>query len=131
MLEAVGGYLKLAMKLKENKKLHGQAFKCGTSENKNYRVIYVVKLMKKYWNKVSWKIISKKKNNFYESSLLNLNVKKAKNKLKWQSILTFDQNIKMVTEWYKNYYINPKKIYKTSISQIKKYEHLMKKNFIL
>ncbi len=131
VLEAVGGYLKLAMKLKENKKLHGQAFNFGPSENKNYRVIYVVKLMKKYWNKVSWKIISKKKNNFYESSLLNLNVKKAKNKLKWQSILTFDQNIKMVTEWYKNYYINPKKIYKTSISQIKKYEHLMKKNFIL
>ena len=113
--------------LKKNNKLHGEAFNFGPNNTKNYKVLFVVKLMKKYWKKVSWKIINKRKSNFYESNLLKLNCNKAKIKLKWKSILTFQENIKMVTEWYKKYYSNPKKMYKTSFNQIKKYENLLNK----
>ena len=68
---------------------------------KNYKVLFVVKLMRKYWDKVSWKIADKSKNSFYESKLLKINSNKAKVKLKWKSILTFNETINMVTEWYK------------------------------
>ena len=64
--------------------------------------------MRKYWSKVSWKVITK--NSFYESKLLKINSNKAKVKLKWKSILTFNETINMVTEWYKNYYTNQKNL---------------------
>ena len=130
VLEAVGGYLKLAQNLKKNKKLHGEVFNFGPNHIRNYKVLFVVKLMKKYWDKVSWKVTKKNKKNFYESKLLKLNVNKAKVKLKWKSVLTFKETINMVTEWYKKYYLNPKKIYNTSFNQIKEYEKLLIKRSI-
>jgi len=47
--------------------------------------------------------------------------------LKWKNILSFNEMISMVADWYKSYYSNPKKIYKTSFNQIKKYEKLLEK----
>tara|TARA_Y100000590_G_scaffold420686_1_gene523638 strand:+ start:50 stop:1132 length:1083 start_codon:yes stop_codon:yes gene_type:complete len=128
VLEAISGYLKLAIMLKKNKKLHGEAFNFGPIDAKNYKVLFLVKLMRKYWSKVSWKLDNK--DNFYESNLLKLNVNKAKIKLKWKSILTFNETIKMVTDWYKNYYTNPKKISETSFYQIKKYEKFLNERSI-
>ena len=130
VLEAVWGYLLLSSKLKKNKKLHGEAFNFGPNYTKNYSVIFLIKLMKKYWKKVSWKIINKNKKNFYESNLLKLNSNKARTNLKWKSILSFEETIKMVIDWYKSYYSKPKKIYETSFDQIKKYEKLLKKRLI-
>ena len=127
VLEANGGYLKLALSLKKNNKLHGESFNFGPNYTKNYKVLVVVKLMKEYWSKVSWKVIKKNKSNFYESNLLKLNINKAKNKLKWQGVLTFRETITMTVKWYKNYYLNSKKIYMTSLNQIKEYENLLKK----
>ena len=129
VLEAIVGYLQLAASIKKNKRLHGEVFNFGPSNTKNYKVLFVVKLMRKYWDKVSWKIADKSKNSFYESKLLKINSNKAKVKLKWKSILTFNETINMVTEWYKNYYMHPKKIYKTSFNQIKQYENLLKKRY--
>ena len=83
--------------------------------------------MKKYWKKISWKVVNKNKNKFYESNLLKLNCNKAKTYLGWKSILSFKETIYMVAIWYKNYYSQPKKIYKTSFDHIKEYEKLLKK----
>ena len=130
VLEAIGGYLKLAVCIKKNKKLHGEVFNFGPSDTKNYKVLSLVKLMRKYWKKVSWKVIDRSKNSFYESNLLKLNINKAKITLKWKSILTFKETIYIVTEWYKNYYLNPKKIDQISFDQIKEYEKLLKKRSI-
>ena len=125
VLEAVGGYLKLAANLKKNKKLHGEAFNFGPNDNTNYKVISLVKLMKKFWEKVSWKISNKGKISFYESNLLKLNINKAKKILKWKSVLTFKETIAMATEWYKSYYLKPNTIYKVSFKQIKEYEKIL------
>ena len=127
VLEAVGGYLLFASTLKKNKKLHGEAFNFGPNSSKNYKVIFLVKLMRKYWKKISWKVAYKNKKNFQESNLLKLNCNKAKINLKWKNILSFNEMISMVADWYNSYYSNPKKIYKTSYNQIKKYEKLLEK----
>jgi len=127
VLEAVGGYLLFASTLKKNKKLHGEAFNFGPNSSKNYKVIFLVKLMRKYWKKISWKVADKNKKNFQETNLLKLNCNKAKINLKWKNILSFNEMISMVADWYKSYYSNPKKIYKTSFNQIKKYEKLLEK----
>tara|TARA_B100000780_G_scaffold83952_1_gene57415 strand:+ start:574 stop:1665 length:1092 start_codon:yes stop_codon:yes gene_type:complete len=126
VLEAVWGYLLLAANLKKNKKLHGEAFNFGPVVTNNYSVLQVVKIMKKNWKKVSWKLIDPKKNNFYESSLLKLNSSKTEKNIHWKCILTFPETMEMVANWYKSYDTNPKKIYNMTFDQIKKYEKLLK-----
>ena len=124
VLEAVGGYLCLAANLKYNKKLHGQSFNFGPSLHKEYSVLDLVKVMSKYWVKVSWKITPKSKNKFYESELLRLNCNKAKKILNWKSILQFNETIEMVGNWYRSYYSDSKNINKITVKQIRKYQSL-------
>ena len=78
VLEALSGYIILSYKLSINKKIHGEAFNFGPSNNNEFNVIDVINKMKKDWKKVSWKII--KKNNLqHESILLKLIQIKQKN----------------------------------------------------
>lgn len=116
--------------LKKNKKLHGEAFNFGPNNTKNYSVIFLVKLIKKYWKETSWKVVNKKEKSFYESNLLKINSNKAKKELKWKCILKFTETVNMVANWYKNYYSKPKKIYETSFNQIREYEKLLRKRLI-
>ena len=49
VLEAIHGYLILAIKLKNKKNLNGQAFNFGPSTTSVKKVLDVIKLMKKNW----------------------------------------------------------------------------------
>ena len=110
VLEAVGGYLCLAINLKFNKNLHGESFNFGPNLNKEYSVLELVKTMSGYWDDVSWKIVPVSKKKFFESELLRLNCNKAKKILKWKSILKFEETIEMVTNWYSSYYSSSRNI---------------------
>ena len=104
MLESLWGYLLLSQKLEKNKKLHGEAFNFGPDNKSSHDVYSVVKLMGFFWKNVRMRNIKKKKVSFYESGLLKLNSNKAKKLLKWRTILTFKETIKLVADWYKNFY---------------------------
>ena len=130
VLEAIFGYITLAINLSKNKTLHGAAFNFGPGNRQNYSVISVVKLMKKYWDNVSWKLYKRNQKNFQESSLLKLNSQKAKKILKWKSVLTFKENIYLVSDWYKNFYLNSKEAYKLTSDQIEFYQKILKKRAI-
>jgi hypothetical protein len=67
---------------------------------------------------------------FKESSLLKLNSYKAKKKLKWKSVLTFKENIYLVANWYKNFYLNSKQTYKLTLDQIEFYQRILIKRAI-
>ena len=124
VLEAVGGYISLAINLIQNKNLHGESFNFGPSLSKEYSVLELVKAMSKNWENVSWKLVSKKKKIFFESGLLRLNCNKAKKILKWKSVLKFEENVEFVADWYRNYYLNYKNINYFTERQIKKYQLL-------
>jgi CDP-glucose 4,6-dehydratase len=127
VLEVIYGYIILAANLSKNKSLHGETFNFGPANNQNYKVISVIKLMKKYWSDASW-ILNKDNNKiFKEASLLKLNSRKAKKKLKWRSVLKFDENIFLVANWYKNFYLSPKKALKLTSSQIEFYQKILRK----
>ena len=126
VLETASGYLLLASNLKKNKKLHGEAFNFGPNSKKNYDVIFLVSLMKKYWKNVAWKIEKNKRKKFSESNLLKLNCNKAKSILNWENVLNFKKTINMTVNWYKDFYSNPKKIHETSLEQIKEYEKILR-----
>tara|TARA_B100000795_G_C22771362_1_gene428027 strand:+ start:596 stop:1681 length:1086 start_codon:yes stop_codon:yes gene_type:complete len=125
VLEAVNGYLTLAINLKLNNKLHGHAFNFGPKSKKNYKVVNVVNEMKKSWNLVSYKI--KKEKYFFENKLLNLNSSKAKKLLKWQCILDFKDTIFLTIDWYKNYYEGKLDNSSKSLGQINHFMNLEKK----
>jgi len=124
VLEAVGGYLCLAINLKLNKKIHGESFNFGPSLSKEYSVLELVKSMSGQWKNTRWKKISKSNNNFFESGLLRLNCNKAKKYLGFKTVLKFEELTSMVIDWYKNYYSNKKNSPRFTFNQIKKYQSL-------
>ena len=130
VLEAVYGDITIAINLKKISKLHGETFNFGPANYQNYKVISVIKLMKKFWKNVSWKLNKNNNKIFEESSLLKLNSQKAKKKLKWKSILTFKENVFLVSNWYKNFYSNSKQAYKLTSAQIEFYQNLLSKRAI-
>ena len=101
-----------------------EQFNFGPGLTKEYSVLELVKTMSIYWNNVSWKKSQKSKKKFYESGLLRLNCNKAKKILKWKTVLKFDELMEMVTDWYRNYYLDKKNAKKLTSKQIKKYQSL-------
>ena len=120
VLDALYGYITLSINLRKNIKLNGQAFNFGPSINNNYKVIDVLKLVKKLWQNILWKIIKVKKREF-ESSLLKLNSSKANSILKWKCNLSFKESIYFTTEWYRYFYTKKKNMYDFSTKQINLY----------
>jgi CDP-glucose 4,6-dehydratase len=86
--------------------------------------------MKEYWQNVSWKFYKNKNKIFKESSLLKLNSQKAKKILKWKSVLTLKENISLVANWYKKFYLDPKQAYKLTSNQIEFYQNILNKRSI-
>ena len=125
VLDALYGYITLSINLRKNIKLNGQAFNFGPSMNNNYKVIDVLKLVKKLWQNILWKIIKVKKREF-ESSLLKLNSSKANSILKWRCNLSFKESIYFTTEWYKYFYTKKKNMYDFSTKQINLYVKRLK-----
>lgn len=124
VLEVVYAYLLLAVKIKKNKSLHGEAFNFGPNMKQNFRVIDVLNKSKLFWNNIGWKISKKK--DFKENILLNLNNKKAKKYINWKPKLNFHETIKLTIDWYKCYSLKDKKlIYKKSVDQINFYKKLI------
>jgi CDP-glucose 4,6-dehydratase len=127
VLEALSGYLILAINLKNKKNLNGEAFNFGPSNNVEKKVKTLIQEMEKNLGKINIKNI--KSNKYFESKLLKLNSNKAEKFLKWKCILSFSKTIKMTTLWYKNYYKKKEDFYKFSKNQILEYEReLLRKN---
>ena len=124
VLEAVGGYLCLAVNLNLNNKINGESFNFGPSLKKEYSVLDLVRSMSNHWQNVSWKKISSSKKVFFESGLLRLNCSKAKKILKWKSILKFDETMELVATWYRSFYSNRANIDNTTKDQIKIFQKL-------
>ena len=130
VLEALSGYLTLAYKLKNNKKLHGQSFNFGPKASECYRVKYLVKKMNKELNNKNSIRLSKHKNNFKESNLLMLDSTKSRKFLKWRTVLSFKEMIQFIVEWYANFYKNPKNIEKITKKQIEEYQYMFEKRVL-
>lgn len=127
VIEAIRGYLILASNLSKKRFLHGHSFNFGPSNKNNFKVITLVKEMKKNWNNITWKKINTKKK-YFESKLLKINSNKAKNLLNWSCILNFNETAKMVSQWYKTYYQSKTNMYEFTLGQIDEYISLIQKN---
>ncbi len=119
VLEALSGYLELALKLDKTKKISGTSFNFSSDKIKNVTVLEFLNKINKKWPIAKWKIQKKKK--FYESSLLQLNNLKAKKILNWKAKLNINETIDFVVDWYKNFKNNRKNTILITGNQIYKY----------
>ena len=122
VLDVLNGYITLAVKLKMNKKLHGQEFNFGPKKT-NIKVVDILKIIERKWSLARWKTM--KNNNFFENTLLSLNSKKAEKILGWKNKFNFKENIYHTIDWYMFYLSNrnkKKNILKKSINQINYFE---------
>ncbi len=124
VLEPLSGYLRLAIELKNQSTVHGEAFNFGPPAKQNQSVLELVEAMALYWNQVKWEDVSSSENGPYESGLLKLNCDKALSFLNWNAVMGFEDTVRMTAEWYSNFYNNPIDIPNTTNNQIEEYINL-------
>jgi CDP-glucose 4,6-dehydratase len=124
VLEPLSGYLTLADALTKKNELHGEAFNFGPALEQDKSVLDLVREMSNHWEKVKWKILEKELGHKFESSLLKLNSSKSLQVLNWEATMSFQQTVKMTSEWYQSYYAEPSNADVKTNQQIKEYIQL-------
>ena len=104
VLEPLGGYLRLAEYLNNDKSLNGQTFNFGPSGDSDFTVGELVEAISKAWEGSSWSDVGNKNDAHYEAGLLKLNCEKAEKELSWKSVLTFEETALWTGDWYYKYY---------------------------
>ena len=98
VLEPLKGYLMLAKKQYENSKKYSSAWNFGPEYKSIMSVKGIVKLMIYYWG--SGTLITKKNKKFPEHQNLQLNINKAKKKLKWKPAYNVTKTVYATVDWY-------------------------------
>jgi CDP-glucose 4,6-dehydratase len=105
VLEPLSGYLLLGQQLHEDEVLCGESFNFGPRPDTNFSVNQLLTEMAKHWPDVKWKSIEEETHS-KEAGLLKLNCDKALFYINWIPNLSFVDTIRMVSEWYKEFYRN-------------------------
>lgn len=111
VLEPLSGYLQLGAELyNRNISCKNQAFNFGPNGDVTKTVEALLIEMKKNWDSVVWNIDVPKNNKMKEAGLLKLNCDKASLYLDWNPTMGFEKTVEFTVLWYKNFYVNEKKI---------------------
>lgn len=130
VLEPLSGYLWLGALLLENPEKYSGAWNFGPQNEAIRMVQEVVEAFIKLWGSGSWIDISTSETNpVHEATLLKLCCDKVNTYLKWQSILSLDESLRLVADWYKIFhYVNkPPSMYAICTDQIKEYHEIAKR----
>ena len=119
VLEPLKGYLILAKKQFAKPNNFSDAWNFGTKNNSIKSVKEIVDYMILFWG--SGKVKVNSKNKFYEQRNLQLDINKAKNKLKWFPTYKIKDSVKITTEWYLKVYKYNQDPFKVTNEQIKDY----------
>lgn len=128
VLEPLSGYLTLGQSLFENKSSNGEAYNFGPRAEQMKTVYELVCDIAELWGLDKDKYVRITGNTpFHEATLLKLNCDKALAYLNWHSILSYNECINFISDWYRTYYMNKKfDMFSMSCSQIEKYMDVAK-----
>lgn len=102
VLEPLSGYLWLGKELLHGNKYASDSWNFGPNDDSIVTVEELVKSVQKNWSNLDYKIDNSNLHE-YEAKLLKLDCSKAKQILKWNPVLNFNQTIKLTIDWYRNY----------------------------
>ncbi|MEZ8631948.1 CDP-glucose 4,6-dehydratase [Vibrio lentus] len=126
VLEPLSGYLMLGEKLATNENLHGEQFNFGPRAEQNHTVKNLLEDLSSHWGfQKSTQAFTVTDNlPFHEAGLLKLNCDKALYHLKWEATLSYSECVKLVSDWYVNYYKSDVDSFDFTTSQITQYQNI-------
>ncbi len=125
VLEPLSGYLWLGSKLLSSSEgLSGEAFNFGPSPEVTQSVADLIEEMKKIWPEGRWKNASDSTVHKKEAGLLKLSCDKALRHLSWKATLSYEETVRLTTEWYLRFYKEKKDMVSFTTEQISDYKHL-------
>ena len=102
VLDCLAGYLLLGQRLLERRREFAEAWNFGPGSEANRTVAEILDLLQTHWPDLKWEQTDSPQP--HEATLLNLNVQKAEEKLKWRPIWSLDQAIQATAEWYRTFH---------------------------
>jgi CDP-glucose 4,6-dehydratase len=102
ILECLSGYLILGQKLLNGNKDFADSWNFGPDLDGNKSVIDLLEEIQKELPSIRWKLSDLL--HPHEANLLHLDSEKAKEKLKWKPVWSFEESIKKTSNWYKNWF---------------------------
>lgn len=99
VLECLSGYLMLGQQLLEGNKSCAEAWNFGPDREGNRQVKQVLAALKADWPSVEWNCSNTPQPR--EAQLLHLDSSKAREKLSWGPVWTFDEGVAATAEWYR------------------------------
>jgi CDP-glucose 4,6-dehydratase len=102
VLDALGGYLLLAFKMAQEPLRYNGAWNFGPEESDFVSVKCLVDSVIKHWGWGSW-VEETGTNRPHEATILRLDITKSKTYLNWYPVSDFDDSVRMVVYWYKNF----------------------------
>lgn len=99
VLECLSGYLMLGQQLLEGNKACAEAWNFGPDREGNRTVQQVLRAMQADWPGVAWHCSDAPQP--HEAQLLHLDSGKAREKLGWRPVWSFDEGVAMTAEWYR------------------------------
>ncbi|KHE94088.1 MAG: CDP-glucose 4,6-dehydratase [Candidatus Scalindua rubra] len=133
VLEPLSGYLWLGANfLLRNERVSGESFNFGPLSDVNRTVEELLCEFTKTLKNGKWCISKEGDKEKKESVLLHLNCEKALSYLNWHAVLSFEETVKITSEWYKNYYDSTDKdMYDFTTKQIDGYKCLAQKRGLI
>ena len=127
VLEPLSGYLSLGAKMLNDEDLNGEPFNFGPDSSQDITVKVLLQNLAEIWgwNKIDNAIkIHDSEHMFKEAGLLKLNCNKAKNLIKWEPNLNFNETLIYISDWYKKYFLCYENMYDFTLGQINEYEKI-------
>lgn len=120
VLEPLGGYLLLASMMYNEPERYSEAWNFGPSGNNIKTVSELVNEIIRRWGDGS--MHSKKQDSTpAETGILRLDISKAREKLMWEPVLSFEESVEMTVIWYRAI-VTGKDMKEISLRQIENYE---------
>jgi len=122
VLEPLGGYLLLAMKLYEEPQKYAEAFNFGPKADSVVEVQRIVRMLIHHFGKGSYESVEAG-NTVHEANLLSLDISKSAHKLGWKPSWDIEEALRKTADWYKSY--QEADVYDLCIKQIDEYQSIM------
>jgi CDP-glucose 4,6-dehydratase len=99
VLECLSGYLMLGHQLLQGNAAIAEAWNFGPDREGNRQVQQVLATLQASWPNVEWNFSDAPQ--LHEAKLLHLDSGKAREKLSWRPVWTFDEGVAATAEWYR------------------------------
>ncbi len=126
ILEPLSGYILLAEKMYHQPELYCGPWNFGPNDESIVTVRKLADLIVKLWGSGRWEDLQKKpdtKNHEpHETTLLQLNISKAKNILHWRPQYNLEIGLTKTIDWYKEFFNGGDNMYDFTVNQIQEYQ---------